>query len=173
MPAGPARVAGRRWPCHDGPVPSYRQPTSADKAFNGLVAAATRLGLSIWGSRVLRVRGRTSGQWRSTPVNLLTLDGRRYLVAPRGETQWVRNLRTARSGELVVGRRVEAFNAEELPGVDDEKVAVLCAYLRRWKFEVGRFFDGVSADSPDDELRRIAPEHPVFRVDSPAAHTAG
>jgi hypothetical protein len=68
----------------------------------------------------------------------------------------------AGEGELVVGRRVERFSAEELR--DDDKVEVLRAYLRRWKFEVGRFFDGVSAASPDDDLRRIAPEHPVFRI---------
>jgi hypothetical protein len=68
--------------------------------FNGVVALFTRLGLSVWGSRVLRVRGRTTGEWRSNPVNLLTCDGQRYLVAPRGHTQWVRNLRVAGSGEL-------------------------------------------------------------------------
>ncbi|HVA53712.1 MAG TPA: nitroreductase/quinone reductase family protein, partial [Acidimicrobiales bacterium] len=75
----------------------------------------TRRGISVWGSRVLRVKGRTSGRWRSTPVNLLTLDGNRYLVAPRGETQWVRNLRATEAGELVLGRRVEVFRAVELP----------------------------------------------------------
>ena len=150
-------------------MPHYEQPKAVDRVFNGLVAAATRLGVSVWGSRVLRVRGRSSGEWRTTPVNLLTLDGRRYLVAPRGETQWVRNLRPAGGGELVVGRRVEAFRAEELPAADDEKVEVLRAYLRRWKFEVGRFFDGVSDRSPDGELRRIAPEHPVFRITAAAA----
>ena len=127
-----------------------------------MVAACTRLGLSVWGSRVLRVRGRRSGEWRSTPVNVLTLGTERYLVAPRGETQWVRNLRVAHQGELVVGRRVESFSAEEI--TDADKDAVLRAYLRRWKFEVGRFFDGVSADSPDAELHRIAPSHPVFRI---------
>ncbi len=138
-----------------------------DRAFNAAVGGLTRLGVSVWGSRVLRVRGRKSGQWRSNPVNVLTLDHRRYLVAPRGETEWVRNFRVAGEGELVVGRRVETFRADELG--DDEKVPVLRAYLRRWKFEVGRFFDGVSADSSDDELRRIAPEHPVFRIATPAA----
>ena len=145
-------------------MPHYRKPTSADKIFNGTVAALTRLGVSVWGSRVLRVRGRKSGLWRSTPVNVLTLDDRRYLVAPRGETEWVRNIRVANQGELVVGRRVEQFTADEVG--DDDKVDVLRAYLRRWKFEVGKFFDGVSADSSADELRRIAPEHPVFRVTS-------
>ncbi len=145
-------------------MPHYRPPTSADKIFNGTVAALTRLGVSVWGSRVLRVRGRKSGLWRSTPVNVLTLDDRRYLVAPRGETEWVRNIRVAHQGELVVGRRVEGFTADEVG--DDDKVDVLRAYLRRWKFEVGRFFDGVSAGSSAEELRRIAPEHPVFRVTS-------
>ena len=118
----------------------------------------------MWGSRELRLRGRTSGEWRTTPVNLLTFEGERYLVAPRGETQWVRNLRVAGDGELRVGRRTEAFRATELG--DDEKVDVLRAYLDRWKAEVGVFFDGVSATSPDAELRRIAPNHPAFRIAS-------
>ncbi|HVA03963.1 MAG TPA: nitroreductase/quinone reductase family protein [Acidimicrobiales bacterium] len=146
-------------------MPHYEKPTSIDRAFNSTVAALTRLGVSVWGSRLLRVRGRKSGQWRSNPVNVLSLDDRRYLVAPRGETEWVRNFRVAGEGELVVGRRVEKFSADELG--DDDKVPVLRAYLRRWKFEVGRFFDGVSADSSDDDLRRIAPEHPVFRITTP------
>jgi deazaflavin-dependent oxidoreductase (nitroreductase family) len=143
-------------------MPHYEKPKWSDRLFNSTVAGMTRLGLSVWGSRVLRVRGRKSGQWRSTPVNVLSLDDLRYLVAPRGETEWVRNLRVAHEGELVVGHRVERFSAQELD--DDDKVAVLRAYLRRWKFEVGRFFGGVSADSSDDNLRRIAPEHPVFKI---------
>ncbi len=145
----------------------YEKPTSVDKAFNATVAWLTRRGISVWGSRVLRVRGRKSGQWRSNPVNVLTVDGARYLVAPRGETEWVRNFRVAGEGELVLGRRAEPFQAEELG--DDAKVEVLRAYLRRWKFEVGKFFGGVSADSSDDELRRIAPEHPVFHITTPTA----
>jgi len=131
--------------------------------FNRVVALLTRAGLSVWGSRVLQVRGRTSGEWRSVPVNLLTHDGRRYLVAPRGHTQWVRNLRVAGEGELRVGRRSESFRATEL--ADDDKPPVLRAYLKRWKAEVGMFFGGVSATSSDDDLRRIAPDHPVFRLD--------
>jgi len=122
----------------------------------------TRLGVSVWGSRVLRIRGRTSGEWRTTPVNLLTHAGQRYLVAPRGETQWVRNLRVAAGGELALGSRTESFQATELP--DDEKPPILRAYLKRWKAEVGVFFGGVSASSSDEELRRIAPDHPVFRI---------
>jgi deazaflavin-dependent oxidoreductase (nitroreductase family) len=129
--------------------------------FNRTVALLTKAGVSVWGSRELRVRGRKSGEWRSTPVNLLTHDGRRYLVAPRGETQWVRNLRVADgSGELRLGRRVEAFHATEIADADKEDV--LRAYLKRWKAEVGVFFDGVAADSPAEDVRRIAPKHPVF-----------
>jgi deazaflavin-dependent oxidoreductase (nitroreductase family) len=131
--------------------------------FNRTVAVLTRMGISVLGSRVLEVRGRTSGQPRRTPVNLLTLDGQDYLVSPRGEGQWVRNVR-ADDGRLtlLLGRRRDDRRATEL--ADTDKVAVLRAYLRRWKAEVGVFFDGVDADSSDEELARIAPRHPVFAL---------
>ena len=132
--------------------------------FNPIVAFLTRAGFSVWGSRELRVRGRTSGAWRTTPVNLLAHDGERYLVAPRGHTQWVRNLRASGEGRLLLGRTAEPFTATELG--DDEKVPLLRAYLKRWRMEVGVFFGGVGPDSPDEELRRIAPDHPVFRLGS-------
>lgn len=118
--------------------------------FNPGVALLTRAGVSVWGSRVLRVRGRKTGEVRETPVNLLTVDGARYLVAPRGVTQWVRNLRVAGGGELALGRCSEPFRATEL--ADDQKVTILRAYLKRWKFEVGAFFDGASAESTEEEL---------------------
>jgi hypothetical protein len=88
-------------------------------------------------------------------------DGR-YLVAPRGHTQWVRNLRASGSGRLLIGRRGEDFTAVELP--DDEKPELLRAYLRKWKWEAGQFFGGVGPDASQEELRRIAPDHPVFRI---------
>jgi len=140
----------------------YIEPKSATNVFNRLVAGLTRLGVSVWGSRVLAVRGRKSGEWRTTPVNLLTIDGVRYLVAPRGETQWVRNLRVAGAGELRLGRRVETFTPTEL--ADADKPAILRAYLKRWKFEVGVFFDGIDHTATDDQLLAIAPGYPVFRV---------
>jgi deazaflavin-dependent oxidoreductase (nitroreductase family) len=130
--------------------------------FNRIVARLTRLGLSIAGSRVLEVRGRTSGEPRRTPVNPLTLGGERYLVAPRGDTQWVRNLRAAGTGRLLVGRRGEDFTATEIE--DDDKPPILRDYLRRWKWEVGAFFEGTGAESSDEELRRIAPKHPIFKI---------
>jgi Domain of unknown function (DUF385). len=143
----------------------YRRPGWFDmKVFNPAVAALTRAGISVWGSRVLRVRGRTSGEWRSAPVNLLTYEGKRYLVAPRGLTQWVRNIRVAGGGELMLGKKAEPFKAFEIG--DDEKIPILRAYLKRWKAEVGMFFSGVSAGSPEEAVRRIAPDHPVFRVEA-------
>ena len=132
--------------------------------FNRLIATLTGRGVSVLGSRVLEVRGRSSGEPRRTPVNLLDLDGERYLVAPRGETQWARNLRASGEGRLLVGKRSEGFTATELG--DDEKAPVLRAYLKRWKFEVGVFFDGVGPDSSDQELRDAAPKHPVFRLET-------
>lgn len=130
--------------------------------FNPFVAAMTRLGVSVWGSRVLRVRGRKSGEIRSSPVNVLTFEGKRYLVAPRGHTQWVRNIRVTHEGELWLGSKAEHIHVVELP--DDVKVPLLRAYLKRWFFEVGVFFQGVNAEAPDSELRRIAPDHPVFEI---------
>jgi hypothetical protein len=120
--------------------------------FNKLVAGLAKLGVSIAGSRVLEVQGRKSGEWRQTPVNPLELEGERYLVSPRGNTQWVRNMRVSGGGRLVRGRKVE-------------RPPLLRAYLEKWKWEVGAFFGGVGPDSSDEELRRIAPDHPAFRID--------
>ncbi|WP_432128297.1 nitroreductase family deazaflavin-dependent oxidoreductase [Streptomyces sp. bgisy082] len=129
---------------------------------NRVVAWTTRRGISVWGSRVLAVRGRKSGEWRRTPVNLLTVDGAQYLVAPRGHVQWTHNMRAAGGGELHLGKHVQEFTAVEVS--DDAKPALLRAYLKRWKAEVGVFFDGVGPDSSDAELRAAAPKHPVFRI---------
>ena len=133
-----------------------------DRVTTRIMRTLTRLGISVLGSRTLAVRGRKSGEWRTTPVNLLTFEGERYLVAPRGHTQWVRNMRAAGGGELRLGRRVEAFHSVELP--DADKSPVLREYLRRWAWEVGFFFGDVNADSPEGTLRDIAPGFPVFRI---------
>lgn len=132
------------------------------RVVNPAVARLTRWGLPLAGSRVLAVRGRSTGEWRTTPVNPLEVAGVRYLVSPRGHTQWVRNLRAAGTGELRLGGRAEAFEAVELP--DAEKLPVLREYLRRWAWEVGAFFDGVGAGATDEELLAAAPKHPVFVV---------
>lgn len=141
----------------------YRAPGWFTRnVFNRAVAFLTARGVSVLGSRVLAVKGRTSGVWRTTPVNLLDNNGTRYLVSARGEGQWVRNLRVAGTGELRVGTRTEAFRGRELS--DEEKVPVLRAYLKRWKIEVGAFFDGVGPDSSDAQIQAIAVKHPAFEV---------
>jgi hypothetical protein len=140
----------------------YIEPGIWTRVFNSMVALATRLGVTVWGSRQLYVRGRSSGELRQTPVNLLTFEGRRYLVAPRGITQWVRNIRVAGEGELRLGRRIEKFIPVEL--ADEQKPAVLRAYLKRWKFEIGAFFQGVGPDASDEQLLAIASGYPVFLV---------
>jgi hypothetical protein len=147
----------------------YIQPNWFTRnVFNRIVAWLAQVGISVYGSRVLAVKGRKSGAWRTIPVNLLEYRGERYLVAPRGITQWVRNVRAGSEAELRLGARREPVKLEEIPDDDPLKIELLRAYLRKWAFEVGVFFQGVGADASDDELRRIAPDHPVFRVMSTA-----
>lgn len=146
--------------------PASPMARRVDRLSRGMVAGLTRLGLSVKGSRILHVQGRKTGQWRSTPVNLLSYQGGQYLVAPRGHTQWVKNMRAAGGGRLQVGRRVQAFTATEL--TDDQKPELLREYLRQWKFEVGMFFDGIGPDATDEKLLQVAPGYPVFRITTKA-----
>jgi len=142
----------------------YREPGWFTKhVFNNAVAGLTRSGISVWGSRVLEVKGRTTGEPRRTPVNPLNIGDAYFLVSPRGEGQWVRNVR-ADGGrlDLLIGRRRTHYVATEL--ADQKKVPVLRAYLERWKAEVGVFFDGVGPKSTDEEIAAIAAKHPVFEV---------
>lgn len=144
-------------------APHYKAPGRITRwVMNPLVSGFVKLGVSAKGAGVLSVRGRTSGEWRSTPVNPLTFEGEQFLVAPRGETQWVRNLRAAGSGRLQRGRHTNEFTAVELD--DAAKTRVLRAYLKEWAWEVGAFFEGVGADSTDEQLAAIAPKHPIFRI---------
>ncbi|PXX65464.1 deazaflavin-dependent oxidoreductase (nitroreductase family) [Nocardia tenerifensis] len=142
----------------------YLAPAGLDPIMNRIANWLPRLGISVMGSRLLAVRGRKSGEWRTTMVNLMVReDGARFLVAPRGHTQWVRNLRAAGGGELRLGRKVEEFTATEI--ADADKVPLLRLYLRKWGWEVGKFFEGVTKDATDAELAAIAPGFPVFRID--------
>ncbi|MBP2325634.1 deazaflavin-dependent oxidoreductase (nitroreductase family) [Kibdelosporangium banguiense] len=136
--------------------------TKADKIVNGIAKWLTKIGISLAGSRILAVRGRKSGEWRTTPVNPMTYEGQRYLVAPRGHTQWVRNMRAAGGGELRLGRKAEPFTAVEVE--DADKPEILRLYLKKWAWEVGRFFEDVNAESSTQRLLEIAPGFPVFRI---------
>jgi deazaflavin-dependent oxidoreductase (nitroreductase family) len=121
--------------------------------FNRIVAGLTRLGLSLLGSRVLEVRGRSSGRPRRTPVNLLVFEGDRYLVAPRGDTQWVRNLRAA--GEAEVSRRGKHERVRATEVADADKQPVIDAYLAKWGGQVKSQFK----ELPDPA------DHPVFKLE--------
>ena len=128
------------------------------------VVLVGRLGLDDHnGTRVIEVRGRTSGAWRARPVKLLELDGQRYLVGMYGETQWVRNLRAAGGGRLRMGARVTDFRAVELAG--DAKLPVLRAYFRRWWSLVARLTPVTSPEAPDAEILGAAAGVPVFRLE--------
>ncbi|MEU6225651.1 nitroreductase family deazaflavin-dependent oxidoreductase [Streptomyces sp. NPDC047042] len=140
----------------------YMKPKAFEQAMNGLVGWLARHGVSLMGTAELSVLGRKSGEWRQVPVNPLPYPGGPYLVSARGHSEWVRNMRAAGGGQLKVGRRVQEFTAVEL--TDAEKPAVLRPYLKKWGWEVGRFFGDVDVNSTDEELLAAAPKHPVFRI---------
>ena len=122
----------------------------------------TRLGMSPQGAQVLEVRGRKSGKVYNVPVNPFEVDGRRYLFAPRGETQWVRNLRAAGEGALRVGDKQHAFEVvREL--ANEEKPPIIRAYLDKYHWQVASQV-GVPKDASLDQLAEIAPQHPVFEI---------
>lgn len=134
-----------------------------DRIGNAVVRWLTAHGISLRGSRVLTVVGRKSGLPRSTPVNLMTHGGERYLVAPRGRTEWVRNVRAAEgAAELSLGRRVERVVLDEVPVA--ERTPVIRAYVDAWYWEVGRFVEGLTRESTDADILAVAPGMPVFRV---------
>jgi len=142
--------------------PTYKKPDwFTAHLVNPLLKGLHRLGIGVAGSQTLAVRGRKSGEIRTNPVNPFEIDERTYLLAPRGNTQWARNLRAAGAGELRSGRKVRRFHAVEVP--DSEKLPLLRLYMEKWAWEVKGFL-GIDADAPDDELRRVAPDHPAFRL---------
>lgn len=139
---------------------SYKQPDwLTTHVVNPLVKGLHRLGISVQGSQTLALRGRKSGEMRTNPVNPFEIDGKTYLLAPRGNTQWVRNMRAAGEGELRSGRKVRHFHATEVP--DSEKFPLMRLYMDKWSWEVKGFL-GIDADASDEEIERILPDHPAF-----------
>ena len=131
------------------------------RVFNPVVAFFVRRGVNVAGAAQLTVAGRRTGEPRTTIVNVLTLDGRRYLVAPRGTTEWVRNVRAA-NGSGRIG--AEDVVLTEL--ADADKTPVLRAYVDRWRWEVGQFFKDLPKHPSDEDLRRIAPGFPAFEIEA-------
>lgn len=140
----------------------YLKPSPLLRLPNAMVRKLIRRGVKLFGAHELAVRGRSSGELRTVPVNPLSVDGEEFLVSARGEAEWVRNLRAAGGGELRHGRRSRGFDAAEID--DAEKPAILRPYLERWGWQVGTYFGGVTAKSTDAELLAVAAQHPVFRI---------
>jgi deazaflavin-dependent oxidoreductase (nitroreductase family) len=144
------------------PEATYKKPDwFTAHAVNPLLKGLHRLGIGVQGSQTLAVRGRKSGEIRTNPVNPFEIDGRTYLLAPRGNTQWVRNLRAAGEGELRSGRKKRHFHAEEVP--DSEKLPLMRLYMDKWSWEVKGFL-GIDAKASDEEIERILPDHPAFSL---------
>ncbi len=139
----------------------YKKPGKMDILMGRAMMLATKLGFSPAGAWTLAVTGRTSGEERTAPVNPLETGGVRYLVAPRGETQWVRNMRASGSGELRLGKKRQQITVREV--ADAEKPDLIAAYLKRWG-NVTRGHFGTTKDPSPAELERLAARTPVFRI---------
>lgn len=140
----------------------YDMPGGGARLFNATLRRLAELGVSIQGTTALRVRGRVSGQVRPVVVNLLTVDGRDYLVSPRGNTQWARNVRAAGEVELGPSRRPHRRRVVEVG--DDAKPALLQRYLDRWYWQVKGHVGGLTPASNAAEMRDVTPSIPVFEV---------
>jgi deazaflavin-dependent oxidoreductase (nitroreductase family) len=147
----------------------FSPPTTLDRAFNKLFGLLVGLGLGLPHNYLLQVRGRKSGRVYSTPVDVLSRDGKRYLVAPRGYTQWVRNAVASGTVSLKKGRRSEQFSIRILS--DDEKPEILKSYLDRYKLTVQRYFP-VPARLSDRSLSAIDRTVPDLRADTPTMNWA-
>ena len=138
-----------------------RPPTPVERAFNRAFGVLVGLGLGLRHNYLVEVHGRRTGRIRATPVDLLEIQGRRFLVAGRGRTQWVQNAEAAGEVSLRKGRRRTRFTVRALS--DDEKPAVLKAYLDRFKPTVQRYFP-VPAGSPPSAFAPVAARYPVFEL---------
>ncbi len=145
----------------DVPGRRYLKPGRfTTRVLNPLISWLVRRGANLGGAAILEVVGRRSGEPRRTPVNPFPLGGERYLVAPRGETEWVRNIRASGAAALSRGRHREAITVAEVS--DANKLPIIRAYLKA--VGVGAFFEGLSAKSSDDEVRAVVAGFPVFRI---------
>ena len=142
---------------------SFQKPSAIEQLFNRVFGLLVGLGLGLSHNYLLQVRGRKTGRMYSTPVNLLSVDGERYLVAPRGEAHWVRNARASGEVWLKKGFRREHYLVRELSA--PERPALLKEYLERYRTTVQRYFT-VPVGSDEKAFGGISERHPVFRLES-------
>jgi deazaflavin-dependent oxidoreductase (nitroreductase family) len=143
------------------PEAKFEAPSAGERIFNRAFGLLVGLGLGLRHNHLLQVRGRTTGRVYSTPVNVLELNGKRWLVAPRGRTQWVRNAEVA--GEVILRKGWRRQRVRVRPVPDSEKPEILSAYLDRFKLTVQRYFPR-RAGSPPAEFAPIADRYPVFEL---------
>ena len=139
----------------------FERPGAAERLFNRVLGVLVSLGLGPSYVFLLEVRGRRTGRTYSTPVDILVIDGRRYLVAPRGHTQWVRNAMASGSVTLRKGRRREELAVRPLS--DEDKPPILQAYLGRFTTAVQGYFP-VPAGAAVEAFRPLAPRYPAFEL---------
>jgi deazaflavin-dependent oxidoreductase (nitroreductase family) len=142
-------------------LPEFRAPSSTERFFNRAFGFLVGMGLGFSYNYLLQVRGRKSGKIYSTPIDLLELDGKKFLVAPRGRTQWVRNAEAAGEVTLKKGSTRQKFGLRPLS--DTEKPEILKAYLDRFKREVQRYFP-VPAGSPPQAFVEVLGSYPAFEL---------
>ena len=140
----------------------YDEPDLVARATNAVFRWLAEAGVSIAGTRALRVRGRTTGKLRGVVVNLMTVDGRDYVVSPRGNTQWVRNARAA--GEVEMGPRWRGRTVRISEVADDAKLDLLKRYVDRWYWEVKGHVGGLTPQSTDEQIRAVAPSIPIVEL---------
>jgi len=139
----------------------FRQPNLLDRILNRLFGLLLKLGVGLAHNYLLEVRGRKTGKVYSTPVNVLEYKAKKYLVAPRGYTQWVRNVET--SGEATLVQRAERTKVRLRTVADEEKPEILKAYLDRFKLTVQRYFP-IAAGSPAEAFKSLAVRYPVYEI---------
>ena len=139
----------------------FTKPAAIDRFFNRAFGLLIRIGVGLSHNYLLEVRGRKTGRTYSTPVNLLEHSGKKYLVAPRGCTQWVRNVIASGEASLVRGLRREEVFLRPVP--DEVKPDILKDYLDRYSKTVQRYFP-VQARSPVEAFQPLAPKYPVFEI---------
>ena len=142
-------------------LPEFRAPTAVERTFNRVYGFLVGLGLGFSHSYLLQVRGRKSGKLFSTPVDLLELGGKRFLVAPRGRTQWVRNAEAAGEVTLKKGKTRHRFRLRPIP--DADKPEILKAYLDNFKREVQTYFP-IPAGSPVQAFAELVQSYPAFEL---------
>jgi deazaflavin-dependent oxidoreductase (nitroreductase family) len=139
----------------------FVEPSPFEKTFNKLFGFLVGLGFGLPHNYLVQVKGRNSGKTYSTPIDLLEFKGKRFLVAPRGRTQWVRNAEAA--GEVVLKKGFLRRHFRIRPVDDGDKPEILKAYLDRFRTTVQRYFP-VKAESPVQEFARVAADYPVFEL---------